>query len=77
VPTVHKDTCDCGRHVRSPEIAETARVWSEDRAAMASEIKERRRGAWLGSSDRRRDAEIGRRGKRGTKDPGGFGYRPP
>jgi hypothetical protein len=42
---------------------------------MSAEIKERRRGAWLGSSDRRRDAEGGRQGERGTIDQGGFGYQ--
>jgi hypothetical protein len=29
-------------------------------------------GAWLESSDRRRDAEIGRQGKRGTINQGGL-----
>src|SRR4029078_8805090 len=47
---------------------------SEDRAEMAAEIKERRRRAWLGSSDRRRDAEFGRQGKRGTSNKGGPGH---
>ena len=37
--------------------------WSEDRDAMAVGIKERRKGAWLGSSDWRRDAEAGRQGE--------------
>jgi hypothetical protein len=42
---------------------------------MTAEIKERRRGAWLGSSNRRRDAEVGRQGERGTIDQGGLGYQ--
>jgi len=42
---------------------------------MAAEIKERRRRAWLGSSDRRRDAEFSHQGKRGTINRGGPGYQ--
>lgn len=40
---------------------------------MAAEIKERPRRAWVGSSDRRRDAECGHQGKRGTSNQGGPG----
>ena len=42
---------------------------------MAAEIKERRRRAWPGSSDRRRDGEFGHQGKRGTSHQGGPGYQ--
>jgi hypothetical protein len=42
---------------------------------MAAEIKKRRRGAWPEPSDRRRDAEIGRQGKRGLINQAGFRHQ--